>query len=105
MTNRIISFGYNWNNKLDCHAFTTIRLFQPTKYCIGETYDITLNKQKICEAIVIDIKLFWLKDISPFIAYLDTGYSKEECTDIINKMYPFVDFNSTYLSLILIKKK
>lgn len=73
---RAISFSYNWNKKLDCDAFTTIRLFQPEKYCIGEQYEIELKKEKLFEGVIIDVKKFWLKDLSNFVAYLDTGYSK-----------------------------
>ena len=32
-----INFSYNWNNKLDCHSFTTIRL--SSKYMI-EVYSV-----------------------------------------------------------------
>ena len=27
-----IPFSYNWNNKLDCKAFTTIRIFNPENH-------------------------------------------------------------------------
>lgn len=101
---RAISFSYNWNKKLDCEAFTTIRLYQPEKYCIGEQYEIQLKKQKLFEGVIIDVKKFMLKDLSNFIAYLDTGYSKENCQSIIQTMYKQVDFNTQALSLILIHK-
>lgn len=101
---RVISFSFNWNHKLDCDAFTTIRLFQPEKYCIGEQYAIQLKKVKQFEGVIIDVKKFMLKDLSNFIAYLDTGYSKENCQSIITKMYPRVNFTTQFLSLILIHK-
>ena len=93
-----------YNKKLDCDAFTTIRLYQPEKYCIGEQYEIQLKKKKLFEGVIIDVKKFWLKDLSNFVAYLDTGYSKENCQSIIQKMYSKVDFNTQPLSLILIHK-
>lgn len=101
---RVISFSYNWNKKLDCVAFTTIRLYQPVKYIIGEQYEIQLKKEKQFDGVIIDIKKFMLKDLSNFIAYLDTGYPKEKCADIITKMYAKIDFNTQPLSLILIHK-
>jgi hypothetical protein len=101
---RVISFSYNWNKKLDCEAFTTIRLFQPGKYVVGEQYEIQLKKVKLFEGVIIDVKKFMLKDINNFIAYLDTGYSKENCQSIITSMYKKVDFNTQPLSLILIHK-
>jgi hypothetical protein len=102
---RVIPFSYNWNKKLDCDAFTTIRIYQPEKYVIDETYQIDLNKAEFCKGTIIDIKKFWLKDLNDFIAYLDTGYDKEECKKIITLMYKRVDFNTTPLSLILIRKQ
>ncbi len=101
---RVISFSFNWNHKLDCDAFTTIRLFQPEKYVIGEQYEIQLKKVKQFEGVIIDVKKFMLKDLSNFIAYLDTGYSKENCASIIQTMYKKIDFTTTPLSLILIHK-
>lgn len=35
-----IAFSNNWNNKLDCLAFTTIRLYNPGKYVKGRVYKI-----------------------------------------------------------------
>jgi hypothetical protein len=99
-----ISFSYNWNNKLDCKAFTTIRLLQPEKYRTGETYLITLKRKELFQAKIIKIKAFWFNDLNEFIAHLDTGYDKMECAGIILKMYPNVDFLNKQLSLILLKK-
>lgn len=100
-----INFSYNWNKKLDCNAFTTIRLYQPNKYQIGHEYEIRLKEKALFNAVIVDVKKFYLKDLSNFISYLDTGYSKENCTGIIKKMYPKINFDNTYLSLILLHKK
>lgn len=99
-----ISFSFNLNNKLDCKPFTTIRLLQPDKYRTGETYQITLKLKEVFQAKIIEIKPFFLKDLNEFIAHLDTGYNKEECTEILKKMYPNVNFQHKQLSLILLKK-
>jgi hypothetical protein len=99
-----ISFSFNWNNKLDCKSFTTIRILQPDKYRTGETYIITLKRKELFQAKIIEIKPFWLKDLNEFIAYLDTGYNKEECTEIIKKMYQNINFQQKQISLILLKK-
>jgi hypothetical protein len=99
-----ISFSYNWNNKLNCNAFTTIRLFQPDKYIIGEKYKVSLKGIPVCESVIINIKNFKLYDLNDFIAFIDTGYNKEECRKIILRMYPKIDFTTQLLSLILILK-
>lgn len=96
-----ISFSFNWNNKLDCKAFTTLRL-ENKKYQANLLYKIKLKGEEKGTAKCIAVKTFFLKDINEFISYIDTGYSKEECYNIIYKMYPNVDFNETRLSLILL---
>lgn len=30
-----IEFIQNWNGKLNCNAFTAMRLHNPVKYCVG----------------------------------------------------------------------
>ena len=101
-----IRFSYNWNNKLDCHSFTTLRLSD--KYKIGDVYNILLrgkighyeNKGK---AKIIDNKSFLLNDINEFIARLDTGYSAEKCKQILTAMYKNknVDWSKQKINFIL----
>lgn len=100
-------FTYNWNNKLQNKAFTTIRLRNDKKYEIGKEFSIQLQpKGKPSETLgiakIIDVKHFTLEKLNNFIAHIDTGYSKEECEKIILRMYPKVDFKKTELSLILL---
>lgn len=100
----MISFSFNWNNKLDCSAFTTIRLDQPNKYRVGDVHEITIKGESKGEARIESIKRFMLADLNEFIARLDTGYSVEECRNIIIRMYPKVDFTRMKLMLILLVK-
>lgn len=83
-----INFSYNWNNKLDCKCFTTLRLTNYNKYITGLEYEIQLNNQRIKYARIVEIKVFPLDKINEFISRIDTGYSKEETIKIINRMYP-----------------
>jgi len=101
---KTINFSYNWNNKLDCKAFTTLRLSSRKKYKIGEDYSIYLKGEFVKDAKIVDIKTIWLHEINDFIAYLDTGYNKEECTNVIKTMYKNVNFSKTQLDFILLKK-
>lgn len=41
-----VSFKTNWNNKLDCLCFTTIRPFNPAKYKAGAIYRIKWSGNK-----------------------------------------------------------
>lgn len=42
-TTRSIKFSYNWNQKLNCKAFTTIRIHNDGKYVVGEIYNVYLE--------------------------------------------------------------
>ena len=82
----VLNFSHNWNNKLDCKAFTTLRI--SNKFELEETIQIKL-KGKPIEGVFQckDKRIFKLDDINEFIARLDTGYSASECKEILKKMY------------------
>lgn len=99
-----MNFSYNWNNKLDCHAFTTLRICNPSKHIVGNKVEIILKDKVIGPGTIMAVNRFHLDKINPFISYLDTGYSVDECKKIIRTMYPKVDFLKCQLALILIVK-
>jgi hypothetical protein len=105
-----ICFTYNWNNKLSGKIFTTIRLKNP-KHQINETYEIFLKKGTgfvfLCHATIMDIRHIKLSEINEFIAGLDTGYSAQECQDLIRTMYKSLkpDWDTQVLSFILLRKE
>lgn len=101
-----LRFTHNWNNKLHCKAFTSIRL--SNRFKPGQEYKITLQKTKndiepMGIAKVIAVKEFYLKDLNEFMAYLDTGYSVEETKKIIHRMNQKfkVDYSKQKLCFIL----
>jgi hypothetical protein len=97
-------FSYNWNNKLDCNAFTTIRLYDPAKHQAGTEVQIKLKGQDKGVGTIKAVKVFMLDQLNDYIAYLDTGYDKQECENIIRRMYSNVDFKYKQLALLLIVK-
>lgn len=99
-----LDFSYNWNNKLDYLAFTTLRRHNPGKYSTGKILTVSLKKDFKCTAEIVGIRTIPLEKINDFIAYLDTGYSLVECNAIIRKMYPDAT-NSTLFDLVLLKRK
>ncbi|WP_299012027.1 hypothetical protein [uncultured Polaribacter sp.] len=103
MPNNIINFSANWNNKLDCMAFTTIRLRNSNKYQIGKEYKIILKKNFKKNARIEAIKTIYFNQINEFIAHLDTGYSAHETKNIIKKMYSKVNLETQPFSFILLK--
>ena len=105
MTLPTIRFSYNWNNKLNCTAFTTIRLHNPIKYKVNQEYIIELDgKKKQYSAIVKSISIFKLKQLNEFMAHIDTGYSMNETKEILMKMYKnkSIDWDHQRLDLILL---
>lgn len=99
----VINFSYNWNNKLDCKCFTTIRLTNSNKYRVGLEYEIHLKNQRIKNARIVGIKVFTLDMINEFISRIDTGYSKEVTVNIINRMYPDTvnNVNKSFMLILL----
>lgn len=101
-----IEFSTNWNNKLVCQCFTTIRPWNPGKYRVGEKYRIKCtartNAVEPFDAVLEVGKKFNLKDLPEITAALDTGYSKDETISIMNKMYP--DSQAMDFGLYLFKR-
>lgn len=99
---RALKFSYNWNNKLHCKCFTTIRL--SGKWQKGEIVNVFLkdgsNWIDKGKGQIIDIKSFQTSSINEYVARLDTGYSAAECKKIIQSMYKKPD---PKIDLILVR--
>lgn len=101
-----ITFGSNWNNKLDCQAFTTFRLHNPKKHLINSVVDIYLKEVLLYSAKIVDVKTMKLEQVNDFIAHLDTGYSAEDFKKLVRTMYKNIvkDFETQKFDLLLIKR-
>ncbi len=99
-----IAFSTNWNNKLDCDCYTSIRIRNDDKYVLGNVYQVSFKAKPHHEAMLIAGKHMYLHQLNEFIAHLDTGYSLEECKGILLKMYPNVNFETTQISLLLFRR-
>ena len=97
-----LKFSYNWNNKLDCKVFTTLRL--SSKYEVGDLVEVKLNSLYKFNAIIIGKKVIKMEKINDYIAYLDTGYDTDECRGILKKMYKDVDWTTQNLYYYLVKR-
>lgn len=95
-------FSYNWNNKLDNKAFTTLRLEDEKKYYVGAGKMVKLKSHEKGKAIIRGVKPLMLDQINDYIAYIDTGYDSAECKNIIRRMYSTVDFTQKRLVLVLL---
>lgn len=86
-----LNFSYNWNNKLNCNVFSTIRRYNPAVHYEGRIVQVFetgtkpgTDRGKAKYIIVTPFKLHQLK---PSMAYLDTGYNLEETKNILRTMY------------------
>lgn len=100
-----IDFSHNWNNKLYCASFTTIRLRNDQKYDLHKEYDIRLKGKSIGTGVIDAIVYYRIDTLNELICRLDTGYTYTTTRDLIKKMYQArnIDWNTQQLALILIR--
>lgn len=88
-----IKFIKNWNNKLNCDYWTTIRLYTIEKYNyykrnqIVSKFDVMVNDRNYYKANLIDIQVMPFVLINDYVAYTDAGMSKDELFNMMEKMY------------------
>jgi len=86
-----LDFSHNWNNKLQCNVFSTIRRHLPAVHYHGkivEVYDCSHNPARfIGRAEYILVSPIKLHQLKPAMALLDTGYGLNETKEILINMY------------------
>lgn len=85
-----LTFSTNWNKKLDCDSFTTIRAND--NYKVGNIY-MVFHKRELKQVKIIDSRNFLLDILNEWVCRLDTGYSREETINIIKKMYSAKEYD------------
>ena len=98
---KVLEFSYNWNNKIDCKFFTTLR--KSGRFEKGDAIDITLKNTHKKYGVISDKKKIKYKDINNFIAGVDTGYTVKETQGILDKMYKGTNWDVEPLYLYLIR--
>jgi hypothetical protein len=88
-----ISFSRNWNKKLNCSAFSTIRLHSDLKYRTGARYIIEHAGKIYGIARIIDRRSILISQINNAVAYMDTGYGIERTKEIIRTIYSDKNIN------------
>lgn len=93
-------FQRNYNQKLDCSCFTTVRLHNQAVNQVGTTrlilpldkhgsYSYNGKQYRNCgNALVREIKPIPLKDINTFISHLDSGLPPGDFQQLLRHMYP-----------------
>lgn len=97
-----LDFTYNWNGKLYCDYFCSLR-FSGT-YKLGTKVMVRIIKGKTATdlglATIEQVKKMNTDSITPFIAGVETGYSVQDCKKIIFKMLGNVP---VYCYLLLVR--
>ncbi len=99
-----LEFSTNWNGKLDCKCFTTIRIYNPQKHYRGAKFDVFLKSLYKAKVEVLSASVMNITDLTDFVCYLDTGYSRAETISILQKMYARIDLKNTPIAIVLLKK-
>lgn len=83
---KALEFSSNWNGKLQCQIFHTLR--RTSRFEVGDKAEISLNGKLLGVALCVSKERYAnASSIPETICYLDTGYSKQETTTILGRMY------------------
>ena len=104
--NNVLNFSTNWNQKLNCTCFTTIRI---TNYPVGSIMHVVPNKSVGIKPFAVSIvvcKQFHLDALTDGVAYIDTSYSAETVRKIMQTMYSkkFPNWKDMPYYLLILKK-
>lgn len=106
----LLKFSTNWNNKLNCTCFSTIRK-KSDKYKVGESFKIMVRNDAFGEilqdglmycdfgnATILTVSEFCLVDLNNSTSYLDSGYSAAELKDFFQSELQY----SKYENLVFV---
>lgn len=96
-------FSSNFNNKLNCKAFTTIRMYNKKIHWAGNVLNVVYNGIVIKQVTIWDVKILKLDKLNDWICFLDTGYNKIETTEMLYNMWKNYNFTeNTELAYMLL---
>lgn len=84
---KVLRFNHNWNNKLCCRFFTTLRLWNPDKYVLNMAFQVYLGQEYLGIAELKGARKTKSANLNAFVCGIDTGYSVAETQKILNRMY------------------
>lgn len=98
-----LTFGTNWNNKLNSQYFTTIRL--SGRFKVDDLVEVEdRGVAKGVYQIIDKRRMDNYTKINDWMAYLDTGYNAEETRKILDNMYKNVNLASQPIYYYLVGK-
>ncbi|TKB96869.1 hypothetical protein [Pedobacter cryophilus] len=103
MSNKKIKFCHNWNLKLICKNWSTIRLKDEVKFQLNHAYDIEINDEIFGECVCVYIKHFKFSDISEPLFRLDMGLNQTDGRKMLKHLYADknIDIENSIFSYML----
>ena len=104
-----LKFMHNWNNKLNCDYYTTIRLIQNgnDKYWRkNDILDVYIKETFLHNAEIIDIMKCDLKSIPNYLLLTDSKMNQKQFIEFCSKVYKLTAeqlVNEVFI-ILLIKK-
>ncbi len=83
-----INFAKNWNGKLHCESFSSLRLENIEKNIVGDEYAVWLGERVYSCAVLVSARVLPLSELTEEMAYLDTGLSLKETKELLREFYP-----------------
>lgn len=105
----VIRFDRNWNNKLSCECFTTIRLKDPL-YRKGNTLKLLLLENGVYRTLgtvrILEAKPLRLHQVNEFLSRLDCGMGIDGFTQMLHGMYreKVKDLHTQDLVMLLLER-
>ena len=90
MENNVINFNENYNNKLNCKFFTTVRLLNYEKYKTGWAYNIWLKGNFYRTVQCVEIRVIDYSNFDRFLMMLDLGLTLAESKAKLIELYPIL---------------
>jgi hypothetical protein len=87
-----INFSNNWNNKLNCKYFTTIRKHIPGRFKVWQKVNILLHDKWKGQALIEDVRVLKMGTLNEWHCGIDTGYSVDKTRALLQRFYG-EDFN------------
>lgn len=100
---RSLNFFKNYNNKLDCEYYTSIRP-AAAGYMGGERLEVFKGEKKQHEATVVGIRQFTFDKLNDFITCLDAGVTLPHFKALFKGFYPDFDFENEAVVMLLLKR-
>ena len=98
-----LTFDQNWNNKLNCKAFTTIRLHSMTKNRVGEKYYIYLNDKWIGIAEMIEVETILGSQLDNRTWYINSGNGVKATVDFLRQVRGVKDVDGALFDICLMR--